>query len=255
MATSSCPGLDLAQVAKAVTALKRFTGAQAEAPSAGLLDEDEFFYLMLSLKKTSPERKGRDKPHRLPLPHPIHSFEGADVCLLVKDDKAGEGHKKAKKRLAALEGKAGVAKVIGTSKLRTKYESFEAKRNLCNQFDLFLADDRILPSLPKLIGKQFFRRKKQPIPVKLSVKDWDAQFHKAAASTYLHLSGGSCISIKVARASQPEEHVRANIAAVLDAAVARIPKKWGNVQALFLKTADSVALPLYQCAPDEARVI
>lgn len=42
--------------------------------------------------------------------------------------------------------------VIGTSKLRTKYESHEAKRNLCKAYDLFLADDRVLPSLPKLIG-------------------------------------------------------------------------------------------------------
>ena len=64
---------------------------------------------------------------------------------------AGEGHKTAKKRLK--EGQAaGVAKVIGTSKLRTKYESHEAKRNLCAAYDLFLADERILPSLPKLLG-------------------------------------------------------------------------------------------------------
>ena len=64
---------------------------------------------------------------------------------------AGEGHKAAKKQLKAGQA-AGVAKVIGTSKLRTKYESHEAKRNLCAAFDLFLADERILPSLPKLLG-------------------------------------------------------------------------------------------------------
>ncbi len=48
---------------------------------------------------------------------------------------------------------AKVAKVIGLSKLKSKYESHEAKRNLCAQYDLFIADDRIIPSLPKLIGK------------------------------------------------------------------------------------------------------
>ena len=47
---------------------------------------------------------------------------------------------------------AKVAKVIGLSKLRSKFESHEAKRTLCAQYDLFLADDRIIPSLPKLIG-------------------------------------------------------------------------------------------------------
>ena len=48
---------------------------------------------------------------------------------------------------------AKVAKVIGLSKLKSKYESHEAKRNLCAQYDLFIADDRIIPSLPKLIGE------------------------------------------------------------------------------------------------------
>ena len=47
---------------------------------------------------------------------------------------------------------AKVAKVIGLSKLKSKYESHEAKRNLCAQYDMFLADDRIIPLLPKLIG-------------------------------------------------------------------------------------------------------
>ena len=47
---------------------------------------------------------------------------------------------------------AGVAKVIGISKLKTKYEPFEAKRQLCNSYDMFVVDDRVVPSLPKLIG-------------------------------------------------------------------------------------------------------
>lgn len=65
---------------------------------------------------------------------------------------AGEGHKAAKERVRQ-EKLAKVAKVIGLSKLKSKYESHEAKRNLCAQYDLFIADDRIIPSLPKLIGE------------------------------------------------------------------------------------------------------
>ena len=53
---------------------------------------------------------------------------------------------------------AKVAKVIGLSKLKSKYESHEAKRNLCAQYDMFLADDRIIPLLPKLIGGPSGRR-------------------------------------------------------------------------------------------------
>ena len=67
-----------------------------------------------------------------------------DTCI-------GEGHKAAKLRVKQQQV-AGVAKVIGISKLKSKYEPFEAKRQLCNSYDLFVADDRIVPSLPKLIG-------------------------------------------------------------------------------------------------------
>ena len=37
---------------------------------------------------------------------------------------------------------------------RSKYESFEAKRKLCGSYDLFLADERILVHLPKLLGER-----------------------------------------------------------------------------------------------------
>ena len=71
----------------------------------------------------------------------------------------GEGHKEAKQRIKSMSN-SGVAKVIGISKLKANYFTFEAKRKLCDQYDIFLADDRIIPSLPKLIGKTFFKKKK-----------------------------------------------------------------------------------------------
>jgi len=93
---------------------------------------------------------------------------------------AGEGHKAAKKRLKAGEA-AGVAKVIGTSKLRTKYESHEAKRALCGAYDLFLADERILPSLPKLLGAPPPRRRSL---ASVWCRTW--------ALMLLHVSSASC---------------------------------------------------------------
>ena len=75
----------------------------------------------------------------------------AGALPVCSRDPAGEGHKAAKERVRQ-EKLAKVAKVIGLSKLRSKYESHEAKRNLCAQYDIFLADDRIIPLLPKLIG-------------------------------------------------------------------------------------------------------
>ena len=157
---------------------------------------------------------------------------------------SGEGHKAAKAKVRE-EQTSGVAKVIGLSKLKTKYESYESKRQLCNSYDLFVADERVIPSLPKLLGKSFFKKKKQPIPVNLKSKDWAAQVRKACEATYMFL-GGSSLSVRVARSSQEEEECVENVMAVLEAAVEKVPGKWKGLKSLYLKTADSVALPLWQ---------
>ena len=81
----------------------------------------------------------------------LHFIKGNYLSWSV----AGEGHKEAKQRVKQQQ-LAGVSKVVGLSKLKTKYEAPEAKRQLCSLYDLFLADERILPSLPKAIGKPIF---------------------------------------------------------------------------------------------------
>jgi hypothetical protein len=67
-------------------------------------------------------------------------------------------------------GKEGlnIAKVIPLSKLKKDYFGFEAKRKLRGAYDIFLAYDRILGELPKLLGKMFSKKKKPPIPVNLT---------------------------------------------------------------------------------------
>lgn len=242
------PGWKAGQVTKAASSLLKFIGTQ-QANSAELFAEDEqVLYLLIALKKM-PLRSRKDKPVPLPLPHPLYTSEGMEICLFVKDSE-GEGHKEAKKRLTAFEKNGGIAKVVGVSKLRTKYESHEAKRQLCKLYDLFLADDRILPSLPKLIGKSFFKKKKQPIPINLRTKDWAAQVSKACANTYMFKNSGTSISIKIARSSFTAQQVVDNVHSALLAAVEHVPKKWAALQAVYIKTAESVSLPLYQALPD-----
>ena len=40
------------------------------------------------------------------------------------------------------------------------------------------------------------------------------------------------------------------MAAVIEGALQHIPRKWSNVQALYLRTAESAALPIYQVDPN-----
>lgn len=59
----------------------------------------------------------------------------------------------------------------------------------------------------------------------------------------------------MARSGQTREEVVANVLAAIKGAVDLTPKKWGNVQGLFLKTTESVALPVYQALPEAPRRI
>jgi ribosome biogenesis protein UTP30 len=208
-----------------------------------------------------------------PLPHPIYRFEGAEVCLFVKDDPAPapdapRTHSAAKARAKAAgvlaKGGAGVgvSKIIGLSKLKQKYEPHEAKRALCRAFDLFLADTRVLPMLPRALGKSFFTAKKQPVPVELRGgpgRDWAAAVRKALDATYLHRGGGTCVNIRVGRTSQAPAEVAANAAAALAGALPHLVRGWSGVRSILLKLAGSAALPVYQsleaAAEEEAAVV
>ena len=119
------PGYTEQQVQRAVASLLKFVGDQ-KSKANELFDDDEMLSIQIALKKM-PLQSRKDKPIALSLPHPLLSVEGAEVCLFVKDH-AGEGHKEAKAMVSKFEKSGGINKVIGISKLKTKYESHEAKR-------------------------------------------------------------------------------------------------------------------------------
>lgn len=239
--------VDPALVGKAVDALLKWNGSRKQAEKAQLLEDDQLLYVVVGMNKV-PE-KGRTNPYRVELPHPLYD-ENHEVCLLISD-RANAKNKLDKKTAKERIEKEGlkIAKVIPLSKLKTDYFAYEAKRKLCGSYDMFLADDRILADLPKLLGKAFYKKKKHPIPVNLSRAQWTGQITAALNSTFVYLSGGSCSVVKVARVSQPREEIVANVEAVVEGLAQQIPKKWANIRAVFLKTLESTALPLYQSLP------
>ena len=241
-----------AQVAKAVAALSKHLEKVKAEGKAQLFDGDgddgETYSVMVSTRRVPQRASNKLVP--IKIPHPLLNLDTAEVCLIVKD-KEGEGHKEAKKKVAEME-KCGVAKVLGISKLRNNYKPHEAKRKLCDSYDMFMADARIIPLLPKLLGKSFFKKKRQPVPVDLTKRDWPAQIRKAAAATYVHMGAGTAISVKVGKTHQSVDEITENAIAAIANLVEIIPRKWANVQGVYLKTNESVALPVYNALPDAA---
>ncbi|KAJ3060919.1 hypothetical protein HDU99_005730 [Rhizoclosmatium hyalinum] len=194
-----------AQLDKAVKALVAFnekkTAASKLAPATGgkkkgvsLLDNDDDddleddpsngknFWLVVSTKKMPSSLK--IKPAKIPVKHSF-SDPDAEVCLFTKDPQ--------KEYKELLESKGiKISKVIGVSKLKADYYSYEAKRKLCDSYHLFLTDDRIVAMLPPLLGKAFFAKKKHPIPISLKSRVLEKEIQKARSGTFLHLNKGLC---------------------------------------------------------------
>ena len=93
------------------------------------------------------------KPIRVATPHPIYP-KTSSICLLCADPQ------RTYKDLMVAQHCTQVKRVVGVSKLKGKFAPFEARRQLAGEHDLFLADDRIIPMLPKLLGKQWLEAKK-----------------------------------------------------------------------------------------------
>jgi len=230
------------QVTKAVAALCK----HLEGSKASLLDDEtgSTMHLQIALNKMP---KGRDqtlsrkqhKPHILSLPHPARTLGECDVCLFTKDPQ-----REYKDKLAAAQVER--VKVIGIDKLRKKYVEYEAKRNLCSGHDVFLSDDRVLPLLPKLLGKSFFKKSKQPAAVDLTRKNVREALRQAVEGTRFLPPSGTLVSLLVGFSAQPQAHLVANVLAVAKQAVPKLKGDWSVVQAIYLKSAESVALPVYQ---------
>ncbi|CAA6661319.1 unnamed protein product [Spirodela intermedia] len=225
-------------VGRAVDSLLKWLRAQTAVRKPQLLEHDEPLRLVLSLRKIP--GKGRTNPYLISLPHPLHPLSGpgaAEVCLIADDRPSAPATPAAAEERIRDEG-IPVSEVITLSGLRADYKAYEARRKLCGSYDIFVADRRILPLLPRLIGNQFFKKKKQPLPVDLSRKGWPEQLRRCLASATLYIRTGTCCQLDVGRGSQGREEIIDNVIAAIEGSLPYIPFD------------ESVALPIYRALPE-----
>ncbi|KAK4506035.1 hypothetical protein PRZ48_004000 [Zasmidium cellare] len=289
VAADSASRLDSAQTLRASTALLRkiqtdAAGKESTAEKTNLLEDaddedasDEVpLWLILTTKKHIVDKK-RLKPGKILLPHPYLNAEreGLRICLITADPQrkykdlvAGEGF--------PLELSKKIGRVIGLEKLKSKYKSYESRRQLRDEYDVFLADDRIVTYLPTVMGKVFYKGgAKRPIPISLEGKrenvdekgnkrqklseggskvtkkearpeDVAREVQKTLNSALVHLAPSTTTAIKVGVASQSAEEVQENVQAVVDSMVETyVPQKWNNVRSIHIKGPDTAALPIW----------
>lgn len=149
--------------------------AQQEAETELLPGKEQYIWLNVSVKRMAPGNKF--KPVKMcvyhyltyeilliglvflltnvrPVVHPLVDPRTTPICLLTKDPQ------REYKDLLETNDVKFVTRVIGIEKLKGKFRPFEARRMLLKEIGMFLADERIIPLLPKLLGAKWFDAKK-----------------------------------------------------------------------------------------------
>ncbi|XP_073155285.1 putative ribosome biogenesis protein C306.07c [Henckelia pumila] len=234
-------------IERAVSALLKYKSKQSASQKPQLFPDDDYVYLNLTLKKIP--SKSRTKPFQISLPHPLLNLS-SQICLIIDDRAQSPTHISEDIKKLVKSQNIPISKVLKISKLKTNYKPYEAKRKLCDSYDLFLVDKRVVHLLPKLIGKEFFKKKKLPLGVDLGKKNLKFQVERALGSALLYLRTGTCCVVKVGKVSMEKDELVDNVFDVIVGATEKVPKKWNGVRSLHLKFYDSVALPIYQALPD-----
>ncbi|XP_010512890.1 PREDICTED: ribosomal L1 domain-containing protein 1-like [Camelina sativa] len=217
-----------------------------------LLEEDESVYLTVDLN-TIPQTHERSA-YRIALPHPlINTTEDSPKLCLIVDDGKRSGLKKDNAVKKIKSENIPITKVLELSKLKTDYKSFESKQKLCDSYEKFFCDRRLIHVLPRLIGKKFFGSKMIPVAIDTR-RDWKRQIEKACRGAMFFIRTGVCSVIKVGTLSMERDEIVENVMATVNGVVDALPDKWTYVRSLHLKLSESLDLPIYQTVPDDLKL-
>merc|ERR1712025_355515 len=142
----------------------------------------------------------------------------------------------------------GVEEIIPVIQLKREYHDFEMQRKLCDSFDLFLCDERISKFMPKLLGKNFYKKRKFPVNVTLTGGNQvvTKSLKKALESVHGLVSGqGSSTSVTIGHTGMTPQQISENISAVVSHMITVIPGGWPNISGLYVTTTKTTSIPLY----------
>ena len=218
--------------------------------------------------------KKRLKPGKLKVPHSLNSSPALKICIIAADPQRAVKEVVTESRFPS-ELRDRITRIIGFKKLKERYKSFESRRQLYAEHDIFLADDRILPRLVDTLGKIFYKsHAKRPIPINIALlekvdgkqvkkeqkKNSNNEQYAAIASpdvvakeientlkaVPVSMKPGTSTALKIADSSFTPEKLRENIEAVVEGMANRyIVKGWRNIKGIDIKGPQTAAMPIW----------
>ncbi|KAG6049424.1 hypothetical protein E4U17_006836 [Claviceps sp. LM77 group G4] len=239
------------------------------------VDEDTPIWLTLTTKRHIAD-KARLQPGKISIPHSLNTDENSTICAITADPQRAYKNIIGSDDFPAELSKR-ITRVIDFSKLKAKYGQYEAQRKLFSEHDIFVADERIINRLPKVLGKTFYKTSaKRPIPVVLQAKrpkvdgkrpkradktksteedvvnagtaaDIAKEIEKALSSALVSLAPTTNTAVRIGYAHWSAEQIADNVDAVVTGLVGKwVPQKWRNVRSIYIKGPNTAALPIWQ---------
>ncbi|RMD44663.1 hypothetical protein DV735_g483, partial [Chaetothyriales sp. CBS 134920] len=219
------------------------------------------------------------RPSKAKVPHSLTSAPSLSICIITADPQRAVKNIVADPRFPT-ELATKIERVIGLTKLQARYKTFEQRRELRSQHDVFLADDRIITRLPKALGKVFYQgTAKRPIPINIALIPRDEagkkikkikpaastkkdatektalfaspeivakEISRALDSVPITVKQGTNTAARIGLSSFTPEQLVDNINAVVSHVIEKhVVKGWRNVKAIHIKTPTSMALPIW----------
>ncbi|KAI5956758.1 CIC1 [Candida jiufengensis] len=234
--------------------------AQNPNSKSQLFDEDEInenntLYLMIESKKFF-SSKPQFKAKTIKLSKSLYNINNLKTCLFLRDQlvKTSEEIEKIEN-----ENLPTIKQILPLKSLKTEYKTFEKRRELRNDYDLFLVDDAILNTLPNVLGKVFFEsNNKVPLPIRvttssnnseLSLVTLKNQLDKNLNSTFYLPPQGTVISVKVGHLANDNEDSE-EVQFTNEELISNITNVIQNfdintIKTIMIKTGTSPAIPLF----------
>lgn len=244
--------IDSKNVNRALKSLLKWRDSKSNPRSSEPLDNNNsnsdggFVYLVVTLKK--PPQIDRTNPVTIPLPHPLIDLAESpppELCLIIDDKHKNKITKETALKKIEAE-KVPITAVIKVSKLKTELKKLEAEEGRRRHHEVYFAERRLMPMLPKLLGKEFVKKKKSPIAINLRSGNWKEQVERVCESALFFVGTGTCSVVKVAKLSMGRKEIAENVVAVMEGIAGSIPGGWKNVKLFHLKLLESLALPVYE---------
>jgi len=164
---------------------------------------------------------------------PKKMSKSASVCIIA----AGDLGIKAKN--------AKADRVMNEAELIQLGKNKRESRKVINEYDFFLADTKLMPTVGKVLGQLLGPRGKMPTPIPFNAPV-EALLERFRTSVGVKVKGSLSLSCKIGEESMEDADLAANASAVAAIIEKKLPNGDKNIRKIMIKTTMGKAIRLEQ---------